>query len=146
MGYCASGFGSVTANSKESYHSIIELIERNEGKPYSALSIEDHTLVIELQYEYEKYHDDEALGFLIEICPFVSEGMIEFEGEDDYHWAFKFDPDTGQWNEFSGRMVYGMSSYSDDELIKELQNRGYVVSKPTLSSMVNLLKMKGENK
>ena len=62
---------------------------------------------LEISIVHDIYHDDEVLEFLNTIAPFVSDGQIEFGGEDDGHWAFIFNPATSKWEEQNGQIVYG---------------------------------------
>lgn len=131
MGYYASGYGSVTAKDKSSADAITKLLEDSEQFLFSGWpnSLYDQPLVITIQQDDDKYHEDEVYDFLHSIEDYITEGLIEYTGEDDYHWAFKFKPDIREWRELSGEIIYELAELTDDELKYELQNRGYVITK-----------------
>jgi len=59
-----------------------------------------------LTFEYDKYHDDDVTDALQSLAPFVESGNVDFAGDDDCHWRFRF---------FDGkmRMQYGRLVYED---------------------------------
>lgn len=144
MGYYADGYGSIKAKDKESYDSIIKLFnERDPYNPFDYSPCRDNDLEIILS-ESGKYHEDDTYGFLENIADLISEGEIEYNGEGDDHWIIRFNPETSEWEETNGRVVYDMSEYSDKELLDELSKRGLLnkemnvgISKGKLSAECN---------
>lgn len=127
MGYYADGYGSVKAKDKESYDGIIKLFnKRDPYNPFDYSPCRDNDLEILLS-EGDKYHEDDTYGFLESIAGLISEGEIEYNGEGDDHWVIRFNPETFEWEETNGRVVYDLSSFSDEELMRELMKRGYSV-------------------
>ena len=80
-------------------------------------------------YDTENYHEEDIMDFLNILSPYITEGSIEYSGEDDYHWKFVFNKDTKEWDEIEGEVYYSLDEFSDEVLIEELKNRGYTVSK-----------------
>lgn len=69
------------------------------------------------------------MDFLNILSPYITEGSIEYSGDDDCHWKFVFNKDTKEWDEIEGEVYYSLDEFSDEVLIEELKNRGYTVSK-----------------
>ena len=55
-------------------------------------------------YGNDKYHEDDVVGFLMKVKPFVETGEIKYCGEDGTHWRFIFR--SGNWYEENGEVVY----------------------------------------
>lgn len=64
---------------------------------------------------YGKYYEDTVTDLLEEIIPYVSDGTIEYAGEDGGHWRFAFV--DGKWEEQDGEIVY--SSNPINNKVKE---------------------------
>lgn len=79
--------------------------------------------------DYENYHEEDTMDFLNILSPYITEGSIEYSGDDDCHWKFVFNKDTKEWDEIEGEVYYSLDEFSDEVLIEELKNRGYTVSK-----------------
>lgn len=80
-------------------------------------------------FENDKYHEDETSKFLDALVPYITEGEATYSGEGDCHWRFRFSPDDQEWIEESGTIDYNFDSYTDEQLIEELNKRGYIVQK-----------------
>lgn len=80
-------------------------------------------------YESDKYHEDETIEFLDTLAPYVAEGEANYTGEDGCAWRFRFDPDEQEWVEESAMIDYNFESYTDEQMIEELDRRGYIVQK-----------------
>lgn len=78
-------------------------------------------------YDSDNYHEDETIEFLNTLAPYVAEGEVNYTGEDDYIWRFRFDPDKQKWVEESATIDYNFESYTDEQMIEELDKRGYIV-------------------
>lgn len=131
MGYYANGYGHITAKNVDSYKKIRKMFGYNPGTnetPFDFWENEDE-LTINISND-GKYYEDEVDDFLISITEFITEGEVEYVGEDDCRWRFVFDPETVSWKEEDGYVTYGKPSLSDvseGDLIIELEKRGYVV-------------------
>ncbi len=132
MGYYANGSGSATII-KGQKKAITAALENKYDKRgvYCGLDYDideiDGVCYINI-YDSEKYHEDETNEFLSVIAPYISEGRLDYSGEDDCIWRFIFNPDTKEWKEENATIDYHFESYSDEELIKELEKRGYSVA------------------
>ena len=107
MGYCASGTGSIVlkkglnALPDDAMKALMDYFEvACEGWPDK-----DGDTVIDF-WDSEKYWEDSALTALDAVIPYIQEGLIEYNGEDDFHWRFVFDPETENWQEEEARVVW----------------------------------------
>ena len=57
--------------------------------------------------------------------------------DDDHHWRYIYNPVLNKWKEKNACTSYGFEGYTDDELIDELKNRGYIVRKSKIKELVN---------
>ena len=77
----------------------------------------------------EDYFEDDVLDFLDVLSPYITEGSIRYSGDEDRFWRFVFDSKTQTWKQEFGIVDYNFESYTDEQIIKELIERGYAVSK-----------------
>lgn len=129
MGYCA--YGSGFANLKRDAD-IAELKAK-----LDALDIWLNWRIYKDSvdfYDSDNYHEDETIEFLNTLAPYVAEGEVNYTGEDDYIWRFRFDPDKQKWVEESATIDYNFESYTDEQMIEELDKRGYIVQKKPQSN------------
>lgn len=134
MGYCAYASGSATII-RGCEITLEVVLENKYGKHESNCKPEyrfstglDGNRYIEI-FDSDRYHEEDAEEFLSVIAPYVSDGCLEYYGEDNCIWRFVFDPDTKKWNEENANIDYHCESYSDEELIQALEKRGYSVTK-----------------
>lgn len=117
LGYYANGSGQIVFSSALSY-----------AASWKVKDILDRTL-FEFDYDgvkafdiwcYCKYHEDEVESALEEISEVakLQAGYIEYCGEDDAHWRFKFSPKKGKWCVQNGRVVY-----DGDTTVQKQQNK-----------------------
>lgn len=108
MSYYASGYGELKAD--DIPDKIVD--EINEKLPLDVVFAKawerDGKTIYSLMYEYTDYKED-AIKFLMEkVTPFISDGTIEFTGEDDF-WRFNFV--DGEWVEETGEVTYTPTTY-----------------------------------
>lgn len=129
MGYCADGSGFATlkkdADIAELKYKLDALDVRFDW------SIDKDGVDF---YESDKYHEDETIEFLDTLAPYVAEGEANYTGEDGCAWRFRFDPDEQEWVEESAMIDYNFESYTDEQMIEELDRRGYIVQKKPQSN------------
>lgn len=129
MGFYASASGDATI--KEGMKEILEkVLDEKYGENGRNCSLDydfdDNRIDI---YDSEKYHEEDTEEFLDTIAPYITEGALNYSGEDDCIWRFVFDPASQSWNEEDAKIYYGLGEFSEDDLIAELQTRGYAVEK-----------------
>ena len=54
---------------------------------------------------------------------------MTYSGDDNCNWRFVFDSENECWLEESGIIDYNFESYTDEDLITEIEKRGYKVTK-----------------
>lgn len=129
MGYCADGSGF--ANLKRDAD-IAELKDK-----LDALDVWLNWRVYKDSvdfYDSDNYHEDETIEFLDTLAPYVADGEVNYTGEDGCIWRFRFDPDEQEWVEESATIDYNFESYTDEQMIEELDKRGYIVQKKPQSN------------
>ncbi len=134
MSYYATGSGTVTIINGEIADALKVFLEEKYGKNGAHCSLDydfyenNGTYYMDI-YDSEKYHEADTTDLLELIAPYISEGQLEYSGEEDCIWKFVFDPKTQKWNEKYATISYGFDAYDDEELIAELEKRGYSVTK-----------------
>ena len=134
MGYCADGNGEVFLkdgiNIKEVKNKLDTL---NSSIDYN---IENKIILIE-EYSFS-WNEDKTYDFLNTLKPFVEKGLIEYKSiDDDRHWRYVYNPVLNKQEEEIACTSYGFEGYTDNELIEELKNRGYLVRKSNIKILVN---------
>lgn len=129
MGYYASGYGECTL--KDGVDLILLNYDLNTN---GAHTIEVNRLTasrmidvkgnrISLSAEDQKYYEEEVYCDLNILTKYITEGYIDYVGEDDAHWRIVLQ--DGEWVEQNGKTIYDLSDISDDDLLNELRKRGY---------------------
>ena len=122
MSYCAGGDGRVVLEKRSYVNYVIALL----SKAFENVWVVDDDTVGFVRYR-GIYCEKDILECLDGIVPFIKEGSIEFSGEDDCLWCFKFA--DGKWVDLNGTVIYGydLSDVPDDNLIAEVKKRGLVI-------------------
>lgn len=128
MGYSVDGSGTVKLKKNlgaEEMQKLIEASKKLESLDY--FDIKEELLSFS---EYDSHwHEDDTMKFLNALIPYITEGCVEYKGEDDCHWRYIYDAESNSWKEEGGRIVYGLDSFTTTEIIAELKKRGYGVVK-----------------
>lgn len=99
-------------------------------------NIEDQVIMLE-EYTFS-WFEDRTYTFLNTLKPYIEEGIMEYRSiDDDHHWRYIYNPVLNKWKEKIACTSYGFEGYTDDELIDELKNRGYIVRKSKIKELVN---------
>ena len=128
MGFYAYGSGTALLKDNIKKEELFERLDEKVGDAYC------------LDYEYdgketigitdsENYSEEDIMEFLNILSPCITEGSIEYTGDDDCHWKFVFDKENEEWDEIEGEVYYSLDEFSDEVLIEELKSRGYEVIK-----------------
>ena len=134
MGYCADGNGKVFLRDGINIKELkTKLDNLNSSIDYN---IENKIILIE-EYSFS-WNEDKTYDFLNTLKPFVEKGLIEYKSiDDDRHWRYVYNPLLNKWEEEIACTSYGFEGYSDNELIEELKNRGFIVRKSNIKELVN---------
>ncbi len=128
MSYCAYGNGSALLKENVDKEELFEKLDTKVEEAYCLEYEYDDKETIDFT-DCENYHEEDTMDFLNILSPYITEGSIEYSGDDDWHWKFVFNKDTKEWDEIEGKVYYSLDEFSDEVLIEELKNRGYTVSK-----------------
>jgi hypothetical protein len=133
MGYFVRGFGEATF--KDSVD-IPELDNKLYVLDTLTYDIRHGKIEFLTEEEYfEKDHLDscelegDVLAFLDILNPNIVKGSIEYFDDRDRCWAFIFNPETKAWKQELDVNDCDFETYTDEQMIKELIERGYAVSK-----------------
>lgn len=124
MGYCADGGGLLTLKPNTNVDELNNKLANSSG----CLSYHIDDNEIEFWCE-DKYWEDGIYEDLEIVKPYIVSGELEFVGEDNANWRIRFDSDTQEWVEESAMIDYNFESYTDEQMIEELDRRGYIVQK-----------------
>lgn len=123
MGYYAEGYGVCVLKEDLGFGALKRDMEENGY----CFDLEDRgTKEFAIRADNQKYYEDDVYHDLNILTKYITFGYIEYTGEDDNHWRIAFK--DGSWSETEGKVVYDMSNYSDQELIDELDRRGYNIT------------------
>lgn len=137
MGYWAKGDGSCTLKSGVDTNEINEKIKDALGMSANVTCSDD------LEWEFDEasneinfwendthWHEEDTYAFLNALIPYITDGVANYtSNEDDSIWRYWFDSKAKKWEEQGATIDYNFESYTDDDLIQELQKRGYNVAR-----------------
>lgn len=121
MGYYASGYGECVLKDETDLALIDYDLNRNGAR---VIDVDRLTVnKIKLCAEEQKYYQEEVYLDLNILTKYITEGYIEYAGEDDAHWRIILK--DGKWVQQQGKTIYDLSDIPDDDLLNELRKRGY---------------------
>ena len=147
MGYCASGDGVAVFKKEANIIELSDILESKKSEMYALQTDKIEYDIVDDQmsmwHSDERYDEDDVLEFLEVLTPYISEGQMEFTGEDGAKWRFRFNPNSEEWEEQSGNTVYAskgkysedsnfgeiLSKIPEDIIVTYLSNCGYTVEK-----------------
>lgn len=112
MGYYAHGCGDLRLGKKIPANVLESLTGFDEAEQYSSGGKD----FLCLTHYDEKYFESDVYKDLDKVAPYVLDGDINFVGEDDCVWRFRFDPDCGSFVEENGKITY---DFSDAPVVKK---------------------------
>lgn len=135
MGYWAKGSGSCTLKNDVDTKELDKKIRDALGIAENVIcdddlewEIDESSKMINFWESDSHWHEEDTYLFLNTLIPFIVDGCADYNSnEDDSIWRYKFNPETKAWDEQDATVDYNFESYSDEEMIRELQNRGYRV-------------------
>lgn len=130
MGYSVSGGGSAKIKAgTETGNLLKELEELAYALGIEDCDIDENNGSIGLTIYDSHWDEEDTIALLSALNEHITEGSVEFRGECDEFWRYVFNSEAMVWDVQNGQIVYEYDGYSDTELIKELEKRGYTVSK-----------------
>ena len=129
MGYYASGYGECTLKGGVDLLLLNYDLNTNGAHTIEVSRLTASKMIdvkenrISLSAEDQKYYEEEVYRDLNILTKYITEGYIDYVGEDDAHWRITLQ--DGEWIEQDGKTIYDLSDISDDDLLDELRKRGY---------------------
>ena len=130
MGYYASGSGDIVLKIGTRREDIEKAIG-NLRDPYFAeydIVIPENCSEDNQPYVWVssdgKYYEEEVLDFLYALKPYIKNGCVSFNGEDDSHWRFVYKGQEEGWEEQCGRIIYNLDELPNKDLLAEIKKRG----------------------
>ena len=128
MGYYAYGNGSALLKNNVNKEELFKKLDKKVDDAYCLEYEYDDKETINIT-DFENYSEEDIMEFLNILSPCITEGSIEYSGDDDYHWQFVFNKKTEKWDEIEGEIYYSLDEFSNEVLIEELKSRGYKIIK-----------------
>lgn len=113
MGFKAKGEGHVTFTKsvedvRTQYSNIFKVLYENWFPLRDFYKPDVNTIYLSAEPTWN--YDDGFVPLLDKLSSVTEDGLIEYVGDDDSTWCFKFNPDKKKWEVHDGYIVY------DDEL------------------------------
>lgn len=126
MGYWANGSGDVILKEGINREELRQKLDTIIKEQFSDMEY-DLDESSELIYFWENdthWHEEDTMEFLNALIPYIKEGCAEYRGEEDCNWRYILI--NGKWIEQGGTVYYSL-----EDMIKELEKQGYVVTNKT---------------
>lgn len=131
MSYHAGGHGSAVLKEGTKTETIFNALNDLSDNQVEFELYDDR---IDFWESYSDWQEESILKFLDTLIPFITKGYAEYCGDGDFSdgdcfWRYRFYPKNAIWKEERATIVYGLEGYADKELIEELTERGYTITR-----------------
>lgn len=126
MGYHASGQGFVVLKKEVDVNEVFKVLENLSD---CDIEFEEQDNYIDFWEDNTHWDEEDTYVFLDALIPYITEGCANYSGEGDCIWRYVYYPESETWEEENARIDYNFESYTDKELITELEKRGYKVTR-----------------
>ena len=138
MGYRANGVGSATLKKDVEKDSLIKLLDKTirDGSEiqYDLGSDPDE---IWIQQSTSHWDEDDITNCLKVLTPFITEGEMRYNGDDDCFWRYRFDPKAEKWNDERGEVVFKTeNSDALDVINKAIESESVDASAEVMSELL----------
>ena len=127
MGYYASGNGDATLKEGVS-GKLAKLLDDSRQKIDHDIEWDFSNDRIDFWQSDSHWHEEDLFDFLNMLSPFITEGSMYFNGEDNSNWRYVFNSETNEWDENDGEVIFDLSDVSDQDLIEEVKRRGLKIA------------------
>ena len=114
MGYYAHGNGDLLLREPIPDEILESLVAFDEADNYIRKCDGNNSNYLSLVHYDDKYHEDDIYYDLRKVEPYVVDGSVDFVGEDECIWRFRYDPKLKRFVEESGRIAY---DYGDTPVV-----------------------------
>lgn len=131
MGYCASGDGIIVLKKGISTEEAKEILKSYDHRYEVEINIEEDEnkqVVLDIVRPHDKWRDDEETELFELIAPYIESGHMDFEGEEECYWRYQYNPETKEWDEYSGEIVFGIHEPENKDIFELLCSRGLIRS------------------
>lgn len=137
MGYYAEGNGTIKFKNSVNKNIISNAMtfakDAFEDFAFYERDGEDGIHYIDIDFVDYHWHSEDMDDFFNMLYEILIDADIYMRGEGDCYWKYKFNPNTRSMDDLYGTVIYSDSNdfdfLPDENLIKELEARGYVVEK-----------------
>ena len=121
MGYYAKYDGSITVEcDATSFEKVLKEVNDMFFVYDSSEDAGDSTYTM-LLFGNDKYYEDSVRELFEKISDYITEGEIDFCGEENDFWRFVYDQSIKEWKEEPGRVIY--ESRFEETLDTDLMRR-----------------------
>lgn len=125
MGYYAAGSGFAKIEDKENRNKLIKAFTDSMYN-FGTIEMYNEDDGVSICVEYQRYYEEDYEELFKIMANYTDECSIEFVGDDNEHWRLYLNNGKMDW--IQGKVIYDMSDYSDQELIDELDRRGFGIT------------------
>lgn len=124
MGYWAHGSGDAIIKENVNRNELRELLDKVIDKYCSDIEydLDDTDMRIYFWENDTHWHEENTMEFFNTLTPYITDGCAEYKGEEDCNWRYILI--DGKWIEQGGTIYYTI-----EDMIKELENNGYKVTR-----------------
>ena len=122
MGYSARGNGDAALKPGTDMAELEDKLERLIRRNSSEIEFMYDDKFLYFWDNDDHWHEKDTMEFLDTLTPYITEGNIDYTGEDDGFFRYRFVPSEKCWKEESGKIYY-----TDEDMIAELESKGYKV-------------------
>ena len=131
MGYYASGDGIIILKKGISTDEVEEILKSYDHRYEVEINIEEDKnkqIILDIVRPHDKWRDDEETELFEIIAPYIESGHIDFEGEEGCYWRYQYNPETKEWDEHSGEIIFGIHEPENKDIFDLLCARGLIRS------------------
>lgn len=148
MSYKATGSGEALLKAGVDLIAFTKMLEEKNKKLYDSFDLMEYDIwqdtnnnvtIISFWHTDRHWNAENTISFLNMLNPYITEGSIEYEGEEDDYWRYVFVSEEEGWKEEAGTIYY-----NDEAMIEDLEKQNYVIT--SKDNIVKLLTANEGNK
>ncbi len=136
MGYTAKGVGSATLKNDVNKDALITLLDKS-IRSGSEIAYDINADSISIWQSTSHWDEDDIENCLKALTPFITEGEMRYNGDDDCFWRYRFDPKAEKWNDERGEVVFKTENSDDLDVInKAIESESVDASAEVMSELL----------